>query len=43
MQAGLSWDTILKKEEAYNQAFDDFDYHKIALSRMRMQIARHGG
>ena len=27
MQAGLSWDTILKKEEAYNQAFDDFDYH----------------
>ena len=26
MQAGLSWDTILKKEEAYNQAFDDFDY-----------------
>lgn len=30
MQAGLSWDTILKKEEAYNQAFDDFDYHKIA-------------
>ena len=30
MQAGLSWDTILKKEEAYNQAFDDFDYHKLA-------------
>lgn len=30
MQAGLSWDTILKKEEAYNQTFDDFDYHKIA-------------
>ena len=21
MQAGLSWDTILKKEEAYNQAY----------------------
>ncbi len=30
MQAGLSWDTILKKEEAYTQAFDDFDYQKIA-------------
>ena len=23
MQAGLSWDTILKKEKAYNQTFDD--------------------
>ena len=30
MQAGLSWDTILKKEEAYTQSFDDFDYHMIA-------------
>lgn len=30
MQAGLSWDTILKKEEAYKQALDDFDYQKIA-------------
>ncbi|MDL0088820.1 DNA-3-methyladenine glycosylase I [Campylobacter gastrosuis] len=31
MQAGLSWHTILKKREAMRVAFDDFDYHKIAL------------
>lgn len=30
MQAGLSWQTILNKEEAYCQAFDNFDYHQIA-------------
>ena len=30
MQAGLSWLTILKKEQAYSDAFDQFDYHKIA-------------
>lgn len=30
MQAGLSWDTILKKEKAYSQAFNDFDYREIA-------------
>ncbi|MDA9129369.1 DNA-3-methyladenine glycosylase I [Candidatus Gracilibacteria bacterium] len=29
-QAGLSWETILKKRENYRQAFDDFDYVKIA-------------
>lgn len=29
-QAGLSWITILKKREAFREAFDDFDYHKIA-------------
>lgn len=29
-QAGLSWITILKKREAYRQAFDYFDYEKIA-------------
>ncbi|WP_223786851.1 DNA-3-methyladenine glycosylase I [Marinicella meishanensis] len=29
-QAGLSWSTILNKREGYRQAFDDFDYHKIA-------------
>ncbi len=29
-QAGLSWITILKKREAYRQAFDDFDVQKIA-------------
>jgi len=30
-QAGLSWDTILRKRENYRRAFDDFDYKKIAL------------
>jgi DNA-3-methyladenine glycosylase I len=28
-QAGLSWDTILKKRENYRKAFDDFDPRKI--------------
>lgn len=30
MQAGLSWITILKKQDAYYRAFDDFDAIKIA-------------
>ena len=30
-QAGLSWDTILRKRENYRAAFDNFDYRKIAL------------
>src|SRR5215467_14333296 len=29
-QAGLSWDTILRKREAYRKAFDDFDPAKVA-------------
>ncbi len=29
-QSGLSWITILKKRENFRNAFDDFDYHKIA-------------
>ena len=29
-QAGLSWITILKKREKFRDAFDYFDYHKIA-------------
>jgi DNA-3-methyladenine glycosylase I len=29
-QAGLSWDTILKKRENYRAAFDGFDANKIA-------------
>ncbi|MFN0277358.1 MAG: DNA-3-methyladenine glycosylase I [Pyrinomonadaceae bacterium] len=29
-QAGLSWDTILRKREAYRKAFDDFDATKVA-------------
>lgn len=29
-QAGLSWDTILRKRENYRRAFDDFDVGKVA-------------
>jgi len=29
-QAGLSWDTILRKREAYRKAFDNFDAAKVA-------------
>ena len=32
-QAGLSWLTILKKREAYREAFDGFDPAKVALLR----------
>ena len=31
MQAGLSWQTILNKRTAFREAFDQFDYQKIAL------------
>ncbi|NKB37135.1 MAG: DNA-3-methyladenine glycosylase I [Gammaproteobacteria bacterium] len=30
-QAGLSWITVLKKRPAYREAFDKFDYNKVAL------------
>ena len=30
-QAGLSWDTVLRKRENYRAAFDDFDAEKVAL------------
>jgi len=30
-QAGLSWLTVLKKREAYREAFDQFDFNKVAL------------
>lgn len=29
-QAGLSWQTVLRKREAYRKAFDNFDYRKVA-------------
>src|SRR5215211_8397173 len=29
-QAGLSWDTILRKRENYRDAFDGFDVRKVA-------------
>jgi len=31
MQAGLSWITVLKKRDAFREAFDGFDPEKIAL------------
>lgn len=30
-QAGLSWITVLKKREAFRQAFDEFDVKKVAV------------
>lgn len=30
-QAGLSWECILNKREAFQKCLDDFDYNKIAL------------
>jgi DNA-3-methyladenine glycosylase I len=30
-QAGLSWETVLKKRAAYREAFDGFDPKKVAL------------
>ena len=29
-QAGLSWETILKKEESFRKAYDNFDIQKVA-------------
>ena len=29
-QAGLSWECILNKREAFRKSFDNFDYHKIS-------------
>ncbi len=29
-QAGLSWDTILRKRESYRKVFDDFDVSRVA-------------
>jgi DNA-3-methyladenine glycosylase I len=31
MQAGLSWLTVLRKRDAFREAFDDFDPEKVAL------------
>ncbi len=38
-QAGLSWDTILKKRENYRSAFDEFDAARIVRYQQR-KIAR---
>ena len=29
-QAGLSWDTVLRKRDAYRKAFDEFDFERVA-------------
>jgi len=29
-QAGLSWSTVLHKRDAYREAYDNFDYNRIA-------------
>jgi DNA-3-methyladenine glycosylase I len=44
-QAGLSWITILKKREAYRQAFDNFDPHKVSnYSEARLrQLLKNAG
>lgn len=44
-QAGLSWDTILKKRENYRAAFDGFDAKKIARydGRKRQALMRDAG
>src|SRR3954452_18252933 len=36
-QAGLSWDTILKKRENYRKAFAQFDLRKVAKFDAKMQ------
>ncbi len=36
-QAGLSWITILRKRRNFKIAFDNFDYHKIALYDLQKQ------
>jgi DNA-3-methyladenine glycosylase I len=38
-QAGLSWDTILKKRENYRRAFNDFDPKKVARYDKRKIVA----
>jgi DNA-3-methyladenine glycosylase I len=44
-QAGLSWDTILRKRENYRAAFDEFDAEKIARygSRKTQSLLRYDG
>lgn len=44
-QAGLSWETILRKRENYRQAFDNFDPRKIAKydSRKSSQLLANPG
>jgi DNA-3-methyladenine glycosylase I len=44
-QAGLSWETILKKRDAYRKAFDGFDAKKVArytTARVERLMANEG-
>jgi DNA-3-methyladenine glycosylase I len=41
-QAGLSWETILKKRENYRKAFDDFDPQKVARYDARRMLKLMG-
>jgi DNA-3-methyladenine glycosylase I len=44
-QAGLNWETILKKREAYRAAFDGFDPHRVArygAAKVRQLLADAG-
>src|SRR4249920_2519141 len=36
-QAGLSWETVLKKRENYREAFDNFDAKKVARYSAKRQ------
>lgn len=50
-QSGLSWLTILRKREAFREAFDGFDFHRVARFRSarvdrlvgNAKIVRHRG
>ena len=38
-QAGLSWECVLNKQEAFRRAFDDFDWEKVAAYDEARQAA----
>ena len=42
-QAGLSWETVLKKRNGYRKAFDDFDAKKIALAGEAVRLGASVG
>ena len=44
-QAGLSWDTILRKRENYRKAFDNFDVEKVARydAKKCAELLQNGG
>ena len=44
-QAGLSWETVLRKRDNYREAFDDFDPNKVAQygdARVKMLLGNPG-